>query len=577
MKNRSITCVLVFLCSLLSTAARAADENGFIGDWKGTLDAGARKIPFIFHVGHDGKGALAGCLDSPSEKLTSLDVSSITVSGDSIELKLDVVGAVYAARLAPDGKSLAGKWRQRGAEIELNCTAAPQEMAKRVKGQERLVGTYEGKLEVQGTKLTVAFHIREDVIGRLSATFDSIDQNAKGVPVGEVEFDEDGDLVLRMPNLGAAYDGTFEADRRRIDGKWKQGSQSFPLELLAVEKASTLKRPQTPKPPFPYRAIDVSYENPAAKLTLAGTLTTPDSKGPFPAVLLITGSGSQDRDETIFEHRPFFVIADALTRRGVAVLRVDDRGVGKSTGSPLTATSLDLAGDVEAGVEFLKKRPEIDAARIGLVGHSEGGIIAPMLASKRQDIAFVVMLAGPGLNGEKILYAQSALLMKAQGASDEDVAANRKIQEQMFAVLKDSSLDSAAVIAKLRSILSPTGTADPSVDAQIASVNSPWMRYFIAYEPLPALEQMRCPVLALFGEKDLQVPAVENAKAMDEVVKKRGDGSFVTKIVPGVNHLFQKCSTGGIDEYAKIEQTMDEGALAMLVDYVVSQAKPAAK
>src|SRR5712691_5734789 len=238
------------------------------------------------------------------------------------------------------------------------------------------------------------------------------------------------------PRLSGAYEGQLAAGGAQIAGEWKQNGASLPLTLTRAGKLPVLRRPQEPKKPYPYREEEVAYDNKQGHSHLVGTLTLPRSGGPFPAALLITGSGQQDRDEALMGHRPFLVLADYLTRRGIAVLRVDDRGVGGSTGEVARATTEDFAGDVLAGVAYLKTRKEIDPKRIGLIGHSEGGVIAPLCAARSRDVAFMVMLAGTGLPGEEILYRQGELILKAMGASPAVVTQQRMAQERLFAVLK---------------------------------------------------------------------------------------------------------------------------------------------
>ncbi len=328
-----------------------------------------------------------------------------------------------------------------------------------------------------------------------------------------------------------------------------------------------LRRPQTPKPPFPYKIENLTYQNETAKIKLAGTLTLPQGKGPFPAVILISGSGAQDRDETIFEHRPFHVLADALTRRGIAVLRVDDRGVGGSTGSVATSTSDEFAGDVMAGIAVLKLRPEIDAKKIGLIGHSEGGIIAPIVAARSNDVAFIVLLAGTGLPGDEILFMQGRLISKVMGASEKDLDRQKELQKRLFDIVKterDTSKSGPAIrqaVKKLLSELTPeerkeAGDLEATTETQIKQLDTPWFRFFLAFDPRPTLEKVRCPVLALNGEKDLQVPPKEDLAEIAKALKKGGNTRVTTMELPGLNHLFQTCKTGAVSEYSEIEETI---------------------
>jgi fermentation-respiration switch protein FrsA (DUF1100 family) len=446
-------------------------------------------------------------------------------------------------------------------------------------GDQGVEGTWLGTLSFSGTELRIVFKIVKSPEGKLTATMDSPDQGAKDIPLDEVVF-QNGHLRLDAKSINGGFEGDMKEDNSTIEGQWSQGGMSLPLTLKRTEKVPEAARPQEPKPPYPYDEREVVYENKKAGIKLAGTLTLPKSGGPFPAVLLITGSGPEDRNETVFGHRPFLVLADYLTRRGIAVLRADDRGVGKSTGSYANATTEDFAGDALAGVEYLKSLKEINPKQIGLLGHSEGGIIAPMVATKTKDVSFIVLMAGTGLTGEQILYLQSALIQKAEGASDEDIARDRKLREQMFAVVKENQ-DSATIDKKLRVVLNDAlanmsekekqemGFSPEMVDMTIKQLLSPWLRFFLTYDPKPALMKVKCPVLAINGEKDMQVPPKENLPAIEEALKAGGNKDYTVKELPGLNHLFQTATTGSPIEYAKIEETISPTALTIIGDWIV--------
>ena len=317
-------------------------------------------------------------------------------------------------------------------------------------------------------------------------------------------------------------------------------------------------------------------------MTLAGTLTAPAGKGRFPAVILISGSGAQDRDETIFQHKPFLVLADELTRRGVAVLRLDDRGVGGSTGNLAKSTSEDFAGDVLAGIAFLKLRPEIDARKIGLIGHSEGGLIAPMVAARSSDVAFIVMMAGTGLPGEEISYMQSRLIAKVMGADEKALKMQFDMQKRLFEIMKtEPDRDKARMqmreaIKKIVSDLpeeqrKAVGDANKIADTEAKKLDSPWLRFFLTFDPRPTLAKVHCPVLAINGEKDLQVPPKENLAEIAKALRQAGNTRVTTRELPGLNHLFQTCKTGSIAEYAVLEETIAPAALKVIGDWVGEQ------
>jgi len=444
-------------------------------------------------------------------------------------------------------------------------------------------GIWQGKLKVPGTELRVVFKISKNPDGTLTATLDSLDQGVSGIPVEEVIF-EDNTLRLEVKSAGAVFEGKVSDDFLVIEGEWKQSGGTFPLTVKRVDKAVEILRPQVPKKPYPYIEEEVAYENKEAGITLAGTLTLPPGKGPFPAVLLITGSGPQDRNETIYNHRPFLVLADYLTRQGIAVLRVDDRGVGESTGNFSQATSVDFASDVLAGIEYLKTRKEINPEQIGLIGHSEGGIIAPMVAVKSPDVAFIVLMAGTGLTGEEILYLQGALISRAMGASGEDIAKNRQFNEKIFSLIKEEK-DKKIIEEKLRQMFmedwaelneeekSRIGDPEVFLKAQLQSLLSPWLKFFLTYDPKSTLSKVKCPVLAINGEKDLQVPPKENLSAIEEALKVGGNQNYTIKELPNLNHLFQTAQTGLPAEYAKIEETISPVALKIISDWILEQTE----
>jgi len=444
-------------------------------------------------------------------------------------------------------------------------------------------GIWEGQLKVPGTELRIVFNISKNQDGALTATLDSPDQGVTDIPVEEVIF-KDNTLHLEVKSAGSVFEGNVSEDFLVIEGEWKQSGQALPLTVKRVDKAVEILRPQEPKKPYPYIERQVEYTNLKAGVKLVGTLTLPSDKGVFPAVLLINGSGPQDRDETIYSHRPFLVIADYLTRRGIAVLRVDDRGVGESTGDFSQATSEDFASDVLAGVEYLKTCKEIDPKKIGLIGHSEGGIIAPMVAVQSPDVAFIVMMAGTGLTGEEILYLQGALISRAMGISEEDITKNRQFNEKIFSVIKEEK-DKKNAEERLRQMFmedwekvsdeEKEKIGDPEVylNAQFQSLLSPWLKFFLTYDPKPTLSKVKCPVLAINGEKDLQVPPKENLSAIEEALVAGGNKNFTVKELPGLNHLFQTAQTGVPSEYAKIEETISPVAFKIVGDWILEQTK----
>src|SRR5579883_2826453 len=308
-----------------------------------------------------------------------------------------------------------------------------------------IAGAWQGALKVGDVSIRLVVNLAEKAPGAWTGTFDAPDSGRKGVPIDEVTIKDDS-LGLKLKSVPASFVGKLNKEWSEAKGTWKQGGQSFNVTFQRRAKTEEirLKRPQEPKKPYPYSEEEVVFDNKTDAVQLAGTLTLPKGGGPFPAVVLITGSGPQDRDETLFGHRPFLVLADYLTRRGIAVLRVDDRGVGKSTGDFNKATVEDFAKDTFAGLEYLKSRKEIDGKRIGLIGHSEGATVASLLASRSTEVAFIVLMAGPGLKGDELWYSQTALMLKAAGASAQQVKKYRQVQKQLVAIIQGEKNDKTA-------------------------------------------------------------------------------------------------------------------------------------
>lgn len=445
-----------------------------------------------------------------------------------------------------------------------------------------ITGQWNGELKVQGTQLRLVFNITNTESG-FSSTMDSPDQGAKDIPTTTTSF-ENSILKITIANAKIEYEGTL-GENNIIVGTFKQGGQSFQMNLSKeiIEKEK-LVRPQEPIKPYSYYSEDITFENKKAGINLAGTLTLPNKEGVFPVVILISGSGPQNRDEELLGHKPFLVLSDYLTKNGIAVLRYDDRGTALSKGDFKTATSLDFATDVEAGIDYLKTRKEINKKKIGLIGHSEGGIIAPMVASKSKDVAFIILLAGTGIQGDQLLLLQQKLIGKVSGVSDEDLQKNESTNRKAFDIVnKSNSLEqlNTDLTNYIKQTLKdnpnaekPEGMSDDDfVKLQVNQITNPWMQYFIKYNPVPTLEKVKCPVLALNGEKDLQVPPKENLEAIKKALTKGGNKKVTTKELPNLNHLFQECKTGSPDEYATIEQTFSPIALTEILKWIQAQTK----
>jgi alpha-beta hydrolase superfamily lysophospholipase len=441
-----------------------------------------------------------------------------------------------------------------------------------------LPGSWLGKLATNGIELRLIFNFRLSDNDSLSATLDSPDQGAKNIPLGKVTLDNKK-LTIKAPALLGEYNGTIVSDSA-IDGTWTQRGVDFNVNLKKLKTAFTVSRPQEPKPPFPYTSEDVTFINDKFNIKLAGTLTIPSGPGPFKAVIMITGSGAQNRNEELMGHKPFLIIADYLSRNGIAVLRYDDRGVGGSQGNYSEATSADLATDAEAALNFLRNDPKINQKEIGFIGHSEGGLIAPIVATSHDDVGFIVSLAGPGVTGQQIIIRQAQDIGRLSGEKEIDIKESTETNKKLYAVLrkeKDNNKAETKILAIYKEILlkkkTPEGDAEKAVSQLKISFGAStytWWRYFIMTDPAIYWKKVRCPVLALDGEKDLQVAANENLPAIEKAVRSSGNKSVKTIKLPELNHLFQHCKTGLPSEYASIEETFSPETLKIITDWILA-------
>lgn len=467
------------------------------------------------------------------------------------------------------------------------------------------VGHWQGELGSGARMLPILFHLTLDGEA-LTATMDSPAQGAVGVPMDPPEFRGDT-LVLRLRVAGATYTGVLEGDGDSMVGTWAQGPGRLPLTMARVTEAEAQAsamdgleaaavtpeaqptpedRPQTPRPPFPYAAEDVRFPSAAPGVELAGTLTIPPGDGPFPGVVLVSGSGPQDRDETLLGHKPFAVLADYLTRQGIAVLRYDDRGVGESGGEFRTATSVEFSMDAEGAVGYLAARPQVRADAVGIAGHSEGGLIGPMVAARSGSPAFLVLLAGPGTPGSRILVDQARLIGLSEGVPADMLEKSLEVNRELFRILEneaDLEVARARIQERLRERIStlspeerqavgvPEGQEEAFVQGQAAQLATPWFRFFVVYDPVDALRATSVPVLAVNGELDLQVPAEANLEAIRTTLEEGGNDDVTTLLLPGLNHLFQEAETGSPSEYSRIDQTMSPEVMRLVADWILER------
>lgn len=442
-------------------------------------------------------------------------------------------------------------------------------------------GHWEGRVETPGTALGVIIDLAPGPDG-WTGTIDIPLQGARGLALTAIAVA--GDSVTFAID-GIPGEPTFRgvladsAGLQLIRGDFTQSGFTIPFRL-GREALAEVRRPQEPQPPFPYRVEEVGYDHDGVHL--AATLTLPEGEGPFPAAVLLTGSGAQNRDEEILGHKPFLVLADHLTRAGIAVLRADDRGVGGSSGSTANSTTADFADDALAGVRYLEARPEIDPRRIGVIGHSEGGIIGPMVAARAPDeVAFLVMLAGTGVPLDEVILLQSRLLERAAGKPEAEID---RESAGLAGVLKmvEAGADSAALAGPMRDLLrlqmagsDGAPPADAAIEAalptEIRKVTLPWMRYALSLDPRAALRRVHCPVLVLNGTLDLQVDADQNLPEIEKALQEAGNADVTIERLPGLNHLFQTAGTGAFSEYATIEETFAPAALEAVSDWITAR------
>lgn len=441
------------------------------------------------------------------------------------------------------------------------------------------------KTRWEGTSVGINWILRlsEDSLTReKKAELDVPQQGAIGLKADILALNKDS-IRLFFPIVNSTYTAAFNADKTALSGNWKQGSANVPLALKRVANKADIRRPQMPKPPFPYLEENVIYYNKDKSLQYGATLTIPKSTKPVPAVILITGSGPEDRDETLFGHKLFWVIADHLSRNGIAVLRVDDRGIGQSTGDISGGTSADFAKDVLAGIDYLKNHKGIDTKNIGLLGHSEGGVIAPLVAVQSTDVAFIVSLAGLGVKGSDLLSRQHSDYYKMVGFTDDEISKMRNLDERITKVIIESKSDDELkkefnkmlrdwMNRQTEDFLKKSGFAGPravdNINQIAANCFAPWTRYFLAYDPATTLSKITIPVLALNGSKDVQVSADENLAGFNTLLTRAGNKNFKTVLMPGLNHMFQHAKTGAVSEYGEIEETISPEVLDIITTWI---------
>jgi pimeloyl-ACP methyl ester carboxylesterase len=564
-----------FLAALACVfTASAASAQTAAGDWNGVMFVSpAQSFHLAIHIKKTDGGGYAGTLDDTSREVFGIALGDLTVTGDTLSFKVAIAGAPasYAAKWDAAAGDWAGQWTQQGQSFALTLAPGPAPPMPTFAG---LDGAWDGVLTApSGGLLHMTLHVRTGA-GGTAAWMDVADQLSYGLDVQSLS--RDGPTVsFEMTALHATYKGALAADGQSLAGQFTQGV-ALPLTLTRRQPGAagpaSANRPQTPVKPYPYREEDVTFDDAPANVKLAGTLTLPPGAGPFPAVVLVAGSGPNTRDEPLLGHQVFLVLADYLTRHGIAVLRYDKRGTGASGGDYGHATTMDFADDAEVAAAYLRGRQEVDPRHVGLIGHSEGGLIVPIVATRDPAVAFIVMMAGPGVDGADILTEQGKLIAKAMGMNDAAVADGVALRAQLFAIVRGEK-DPAVATAKLKVALDAYAKSHnlpaAGLEAQAGVFNSDWFRFFYDYDPAPTLAKVRCPVLALIGSKDLQVPPDQNLPPIRAALA-HNPGAEVEEL-PSLNHLFQTAKTGSPGEYGQIEETMAPLALETITAWILKQ------
>ena len=549
-------------------AVRAASLEG---EWSGTLEVGETQLHLILHLAKNAQGEWRATVDSLDQAVYGMEASKVARGQVTLRFELSSVGAKFQGKISPDHKTIRGVWEQGGTGFPLRFeSTARADTRKSSSAISKMEGTWQGAIETGNMRMRLQLHISHDQAGGLIASVDSLDQSIQGIPASRVS-ENGSDIKLELPAFDAEYTGTVNTAKNSIAGTWSQSGNTEKLDFRRSERILELRRPQNPEKPYPYKVEEVSFAAADGKANLAATLTLPQSNASFPAVLLLGGSGPNDRDETTAGHKTFLVLSDFLTRRGIAVLRYDKRGIAQSTGNYAAATLEDFAQDAESALAYLKSRKEVDAKRLGIIGHSEGGILGSLVATRSTDVSWLVLMGTPVTTGERTLLRQSELIARTGGLPEEQITRSLEFDRNAYAVVRGEK-NPEAMEKRLNVLVEQSGLSQAmppaALQAQIRVMSSPWFRDFLIYDPEPVLEKLQCPVLALSGDRDLQVDSTENVPLLRRVYEMSGNKDFTVVEIEGVNHLFQTAQSGSPALYGAIEETMAPSVLTAVGTWI---------
>jgi hypothetical protein len=584
-----------FLC-LFIFAAYPHHGAAFEGVWKGAIEIPNMPLRVEVELSTNDAGEPSGTIAIPAQGLRGFALSAVQMEGKMVHFEMGGIPGTptFDGELSESGESISGEFTQGPQRFAFSLSkddgsGDDEDVPEIPEGTpgEGVVGDWGGTLSIGPMELRLALHVEQTEDGGLTGTLDSIDQGAMGIPISAMTYEaESREFWFESNAIGGEYRAVLNHDGSALEGTWTQNGRANPLTFFRGTESVAINRPQEPKAPFPYSVEEVRVENTTDGVTLAGSLLIPEGEGPFPAVVFVSGSGAQDRDETLMGHKPFWVIADHLARNGIASLRYDDRGAGQSTGDHMGSTVDAFARDASSAIDFLAEQEAVDSERIGILGHSEGGLHGPMAVLMNDQIDFLVLLAPPAEPMADLLVRQTVALERLAGVGDAALETIRVSQREAVELIRDSGLPDKELADALRELaneqlaaMSPEELAESGYDSAMIEQNikvstTPWFRSLMQIDPAEYLREVTLPTLALFGEKDFQVDPEVNLEALRAALKEAGNSQVEAHILPGLNHLFQRAETGGMDEYGRIEETISPAVLTLISDWIDGLPSP---